>query len=305
MLRLGTMGDSLTDPYANYTGSVNPQTGLPFWGSGGDKNWVEQFQALRGGQISIFNQAHAGATSADLLTQGQHTVVAAQIQAGNMRHAALIVGANDVLAYLNGNTAPLTNLGANLGTALDALRAAGSVSVVLGNIPNIATTPVLQALYTPAQLAGITAVVQGANAQIAAVAKDRNLPVIDLYALGGLTQAPLNIGGTTVSPLQLFTPDLFHPSTVLQGLLANSFLEAEHLAYGTDVASLRLSDQDILGLANLPHGAGTTFFDVSPFVQLNNVAAAPEPSGLVLAGTAVVCGLGYWSRRRERCKSAA
>jgi lysophospholipase L1-like esterase len=304
MLHLGTLGDSLTDPYANYTGSLNPQTGLPFWGSGGDKNWVEQFQALRSGQISIFNQAHAGATSADLLAQGQHTAVAAQIQAGNVQHAALIVGANDVLAYLGGNPAPLNNLGANLRTALDALKAAGQVSVVLGNVPNLAVTPVLQGLYTPAQLAGVTAAVQAANTQIAAVAHERGLPVVDLYALSGVAQGPLTFGGTTLSPLQLFTPDLFHPSTILQGLLADSYLAAEHLAYGTDVAGLRLSDQDILTLAHVSHQAGATFFDVSPFVQFETAAAAPEPSGLVLAGTAVVCSLGYWGRRRQRSATA-
>src|SRR5262249_44090630 len=151
-----------------------------------------------------------GATSADLLAQGQHTAVAAQIQAGNVRHAVLIVGANDVLAYLGGDPGPVNNLGANLRTALDALKAAGNVSVVLGNIPNLATTPVLQALYAPAQLAGITAVVQAANAQVVAVAHERGLPVVDLYALGGLTQGPLTLGGTTLSPLQLFSPDLFH-----------------------------------------------------------------------------------------------
>lgn len=299
MLRVGTMGDSLTDPYANYTGAFNPQTGLPFWGYAGDKNWVEQFQALRGSQITIFNPARAGATSLDLLAQNQHTAVANQIQMGNLQHAALIVGANDVLAFLGGNPVPLGTLAGNLRTALDTVQAAGSVSVVLGNVPNLAATPLFQALYTPVQLAGIQAVVQGANQQISLVAQERGLPVIDLFALSGVATGPLTIGGTTLSPLQLFAPELFHPGTVLQGLLANTYLEAEYRAYGTDVSALRLSDQEILALAGLPTQPGTSYFDVSPYVQLNGVAQAPEPSSLALAGTAVLCGLGAWARRRR------
>ena len=48
---------------------------------------------------------------------------------------------------------------------------------------------------------------------------------------------------------------------------------------GTDVTALRLSDQEILGLAKFPHAAGTTYADLSPFVQFEGVAAAPGAPG--------------------------
>jgi lysophospholipase L1-like esterase len=300
--RLGTLGDSLTDPYANYTGAVNPLTGLPFWGHAGDKNWVEQLQAVHGGDISIYNVAKAGATGTDLLSQGQHTRVADQVRLGNVRHAALIVGANDVLAALNGNPTSLGSLGANINTALTTVRAAGAVAVVLGTVPNLAVTPFFQGL-PPAQLAAITAVVQLANAQIEAVAAAQRLPLVDLFALSQRATSPLTLGGVTLSPSQLFAPDLFHPGTVLQGLLANSYLEAEHRAYGTNTAALRLTDQEILTLAGIPHPAGATYYDVSPFVR--GVAAAPEPSTLVLAVAAAVCvGGASWRRRAGRRERA-
>src|SRR5262249_14199001 len=132
-------------------------------------------------------------------------------------------------------------------------------------------------------------------------AQANHLPVLDLFALGDLTTGPLTLGGTTLQPGQLFTPDLFHPGTVLQGLLANMFLEAEQQGYDTNVTGLRLSDQEILGLAGLDHNNKTTFFNVSGFVHNHRT---PEPSTLVLAGTALLWGCGAWGRRRLQRRAA-
>jgi len=296
--RFGVMGDSLSDPYANYAGTVNPQTGLPYWGAAGDKNWVEQFQTLRGGSVVIDNQARAGATSADLLAQGQHIALADLVAHDNLRHAVLLVGANDILAQLQAGGDPtpaLIGLNQNLRQAIDTVRSAGNVALVLGNIPNLAATPFFQSALTAPQLAGLTALVQAANAQIDQIRRDEHLPLIDLFGLGQVAQGPLTLGGTTLSPLQLFAPDFFHPGTGLQGLLANAYLDAEHIAYGTDITALRLSDQEIVGLATgtVPPGPAT-YFDVSGHV---NYQGSPEPSTLALGGLAGAFLL-VWRRRR-------
>src|SRR5262245_30004159 len=68
---IGALGDSLTDPYARYTGDHNPQTGMPFWGAAGDKNWAEQFKCARGDRLSVQNFARAGVTSGEMLAQWQ------------------------------------------------------------------------------------------------------------------------------------------------------------------------------------------------------------------------------------------
>src|SRR5947209_4644450 len=57
---IAAMGDSITATY----------TGQP-WGAAGDHNWVEQLRSHEGRRLAIDDVAVAGATSADLLAQGQ------------------------------------------------------------------------------------------------------------------------------------------------------------------------------------------------------------------------------------------
>ncbi len=301
-LRISTLGDSLTDPYAKYTGSLDPTTGLPFRGYAGDKNWVEQFQALRGGSVTIYNQAVSGAASYDLSPQVAAT--ASLVSQGKVDYASIIIGSNDILNYigtsLGANPAPfITNLSSNILNTVTALKAAGNVGLVLANLPDPNVTPSFQYAFAgaPAAAALITGMVQAANQAIAQIAAANHIPLIDLYGLSQLTRNPLTIGGVTLSPLELFTPDLFHPGTVMQGLLANTFLEALQRGYGADFSSLRLSDQEILDLAHVDHGAGATYFDVSNFVVAN---PAPEPATLTLCGIGSAVGLLVWYRRQRR-----
>jgi len=67
-----------------------------------------------------------------------------------------------------------------------------------------------------AELAGIATAVQAANQQIAGVAAARSLPLLDLFALSELAGGPLTLGGVTLTPDELFAPDLFHPGTILE-----------------------------------------------------------------------------------------
>jgi lysophospholipase L1-like esterase len=254
-ITLATLGDSLTDTYVH----------RPY--SGDNLSWTDQLKSLRSAEVTVFNKALFGTTSAGLLTQGQDTATADLVRQGMVHYATLIVGANDMLAFVGqltktGSADPValvTNLVKNIGTALDTLRAAGHVAVVLGNLPDIGSTPYFQGALAkaPALLHLITGVTQNANAQIAALARVRGIPVVDLYSLNNRPLQPLTLGGVPVNGLT-YGPDRFHPSTLGQGLIANSVLEAFRVAYHLDVTNLHLSDRDILREAGIPFRAGRT-----------------------------------------------
>ena len=102
------------------------------------------------------------------------------------------------------------------------------------------------------------------------------MPVIDLAGLGRLAEAPLAVGGVPVP--DFYAPDGFHPATVPQGLLGNAVLEAFAAADDPRIARFRLTDQQLLDEAAIPHAPGHTYFDVSPYVLL--------PAGHGFAGLA-------------------
>jgi phospholipase/lecithinase/hemolysin len=296
---VGIVGDSLSDPYARYQGAVNPSTGLPYWGRGHDHNWVEQLQALHGPALTLYNYAQAGATTADLLANGSVTKAALRVKYFQTRREVVMAGSNDVIAYLGGKlgsdpAAFVAGVAGNLNTILSKIAAAGPVKLVVGNVPDLTVTPSMQALLgsVSGALQSAAALVQALNKQIAAVAAAHGAAVVDLFALSHLATGPLSLGGVTVDPGKYFASDGFHPGTVFQGLVANSLLGA----FGGGLGTLRLSDQEILGQAGIPHPDGAaTFFDVSAFVQ-----ATPEPSTLVLLAVGGVLGCRY-----RRCRAAA
>ena len=104
---LGVMGDSISDEYREETYSYA-------------MGWVEQLVMFRPVDVGLtasesgqagstwgeprrtgfaFNWARAGATSASLLSQGQHTGLAAQMGADGPSHAVLAIGQNDFLPH--------------------------------------------------------------------------------------------------------------------------------------------------------------------------------------------------------------
>jgi lysophospholipase L1-like esterase len=277
-ITIAAMGDSLTAPYA----------GQP-WGAAGDQSWAQQLAAQGYKHLEIDNLAVAGATSASLLAQGQDTAVAALAAEGAVRYAVLIVGANDVEAhlgdFLQGDPAPFAQgVVANVETALLTVAAAGDVRLAVGTVPDVTLTPSFQQLIPPGsplqqEIAGAIA---AANVQIEGFAAAEGMPVIDLAGLGRLAEAPLVVGGAQVP--NFYAPDGFHPATVPQGLLGNAVLEAFAAAYDPRIARFRLTDQQLLDEAGIPHGPGHSYFDVSPYVLV------PDRHGC--AGLAGALGLG-------------
>jgi lysophospholipase L1-like esterase len=289
---IATLGDSLTDTYVN----------RPY--AGPNLSWTDQLTRLRSSTITLYNHAVAGTTSDTLLTQGQHTAAADLVAAGAVKYVSLMIGANDLGAWVQSilTRAPVTpdavvgNLVTNIKTALDTIQASGKAAVVLGNVPDVGVTPFFRSALAgqPALLQTITDVTKSANKQIEALARQRGVPVVDLFALNDLSQSTVKVGGVDVTS-SLYSVDGFHPSTIGQGLIANTVLEAFHQGYSLDTSNLRLSDAEILKEAGLL-GHGGTFFDVSGFVHVQD---APEPSALTLLGLGALGLVGrVWRRKR-------
>jgi len=275
ILNLATLGDSLTAPYP----TTSP------YGVNGDHSWTQQLQDLRGGKVQIENLAVPGATSDDVVAN-QAAPAAALVADGRVEYVSLIVGANDVFTHLPtifiaGPAAFIQSyagdVASNVARTVDVVTSAGHVGMVVGNVPDVTTTPAFQVFVgqtfgnfaTWVMQATSAAIVQ-ANSQIQAIAAADGIPVVDLYHLSQDAAAGLTVGGVQIA--NPYAPDYFHPNTISQGIIGNTILDALHVAYHTPVQPLRLSDQEIL--AEVGIAAATTqprtYFDVSPYVVFDH-----------------------------------
>ena len=288
--RLGAVGDSLSDEYAEETYSYA-------------KNWTMQLVVNRGVNMGPTatgasqpggtwgeprrtgyqnNWARSGADSATLLSQGQHTGLASQAGAGGVTHAVLIIGANDfspaTSAYFNIywglwsssqiNTYVNQRI-ANVTTAVDTLDAAG-IKLVLCNFVDYGVAPVTRQLFTNATRRNrVTAAIAQVNAGILQLAYQRGLVHADLNALGTAIfgtntslKPTLKIGNVTIdlnakdttshtNPLAGFVDDGAHPHTTLQGAFANVVMAGLN-AYGS-VGLEYFTDEEILQHAGIAY----------------------------------------------------
>jgi lysophospholipase L1-like esterase len=274
LLRLATLGDSLTAPYP---------PSAP-WGANGDHSWTEQLQLLRPDKIAITNVAVPGATSADVLAN-QAPVVADLVAQHRVDYASVIVGANDVASHLptlvvSGPQAFIqtfvSDVVSNVARTVAVVKAAGDVGVVVGDVPDVTSTPAFQVFV--AQTFGdaaplvmqttVTAITQ-ANERIEALAAADGIPVVDLFGLSRRIATPFTVGGVSVT--DPYAPDFFHPDTVAQGILGNTVLAALHEGYRVPLWPLRLSDQELLAGAGLTpvRNRPRTYFDVTSFVHFH------------------------------------
>lgn len=169
--------------------------------------------------------------------------------------------------------------------------------MILATIPDPTLTPSEKASYPiAAQHAMVDTVIQMVNAQIISLAAAHHFPVIDLFRLGNATPSLTSFAGVTMinaggnSGNDLYLSDSFHPGTVVQGIIANAVLQADHVAYGDSVTSI--PDQQIAKWAGLTPNKLNTFFNVNPYV----IYTVPEPSTLILAALG---GLALLARRRR------
>lgn len=217
-LKLGVMGDSLSDEY--FEAST--------WTYA--KNWLQQLAenraidpgltAAAAGQPQgtwgppretgyAYNWSAAWATSRSLLDSGQATGLASQVVAEVIGCAVLAIGANDFNPYsvtyagiYNGTwsaarirTQELRTL-ANIRTALVTVRRTG-VPVILVNVLDSGTTPALATDPHSADATNrlrVTGVIRDLNSRLRQLAQLYQIPLVDWFGLAqGLAGSPTNL----------------------------------------------------------------------------------------------------------------
>lgn len=323
-VKLGAMGDSLSDEYgegqAGYArnwpqllveyrsvdmGPTAAQAGVGTWGEPRNKGYE-------------YNWARGGANSATLLTQGQHTGVAGQASSEGVGYAVLAIGPNDFnpwdSAYINiyrgawsaSQVQAYVNQSLdNIETALATVRAA-RVSVVLANVVDPGPTPLVVSIYPgAANRDRVTAAIRSANAGLKSLAQKYQVPLLDWFGLetallGSNTNlhSTLRVGNVTINvrasdpgppnprPVNGFVFDGFHPNTVVQGILANTILQALNAGYGASVPLF--SEQELLKQAGIAYGGSDTLqSQIGPFANYVVLPVLPRITSLAVAGTNV------------------
>ena len=302
----GVMGDSGSDEYRadDNRGGTYAATTL---------NWVELLVRYRGLDAGVWgtrgeprrtgyehNWARSMARAADVISQGQADGLAQQVAEGKVSWALLMVGANDFAVWNNtyeavysgavsgaALTAKIDGIVASIAQALDIVRIAGPVQLLVANRPPPQVTPSFQAQFPdPAGRQRVTDAIADVNDGIANVAVQRGIPVVDLDGLATAVLSSqvdangnLDIEGELINllfpgdePHHGLLGDNDHAGTVLGGILANYILDHLAAAGGPNVP--RFTDQELLNNAGI--------FPVVPDTTPPTVSMA-----LPLAGTAV------------------
>jgi uncharacterized delta-60 repeat protein len=296
---IGALGDSLTFEYLGVASLASA------------KNWVEQLAEFRDINFGAFNAdwgaprgvgyeynwGVGAATTTNVIANGLHTSLAAQVAAGQVS-LAVIGGANADLANAPGQgfaryqaiyngtltgtalTGLIDEVATNIATIVDTVASAGDVRLVLWNVADLNATPLVARLgFTdPVGRQRYSDAVAALNVRIEGLAAQRGIPVVDLFTysrqiiggaswvVGGVPLDMTNYVNFQSNPTHLFEDDA-HPGTIGSGLLANAVITAIDRAYGADIAPF--SDQELLAHAGLtPPTQGPTYFDVSPFVNI-------------------------------------
>jgi hypothetical protein len=111
-------------------------------------------------------------------------------------------------------------------------------------------------------------------------------------------------GGGTISDLVRFNPQQNGGSLVFYSTLGDGAAALADQGFPTDLyANAKALMESVGGLTDYTPTAGQPGFVtgnlVTYVIQSNEQSVVPEPSSLVLAGTAALAGLGLWAWRRR------
>ena len=304
----GVMGDSSSDEYR-----ADDNRGGAYAAT---LNWVELLARYRGLDFGAwatraeprrtgyeYNWARSGARAADLIAQGQAAGLARQVAEGRVSSAVVMIGANDFSLTNNtyaeiysgavtgaALTAKIDGIVASIASALDIVRSAGPVQLLVVNLPALDLGPAFQASFPdPARRRLVTNAILAVNAGIANITAQRGIPVVDLdaFAIATLSGADANgnvsIRGELVNllkggdePHHALLGDNYHGGTVSEGMLANYFLD--HFAAAGGPIIPRFTDQDLLA------NAGIVSADITP----PTVSIGAPLNGAVVSGPVAV-----------------
>lgn len=252
-LKLGVMGDSLSDEYFEDPTRANA------------KNWLQQLaenRAIDPGPTAVaagqptgtwgsprrtgyaYNWSAPWATSRTLLSSGQATSLAAQVMIDGVNGAVLAIGANDFnpsgeayAGIYDGSWSAARILAherrtlANIRSALITIRRTG-IPLILVNVLDSGSTPALatEPLYADAtKRQRVTSVIGDLNHQLQHLAQTYQIPLVDWYGLAQrLTGSPTNLVpglllGNTAILMQQSDPGPGPTENPLAGYVADGF----------------------------------------------------------------------------------
>jgi hypothetical protein len=303
---VGVMGDSYSEEYQFPQDSPDRSRA---------RNYVEILRATRGFNFGRFSTADwggprrhgyeydwalSGSTTTRMLSQGQHTGLAAQVTAGQVTLAIVQGGEID---FYDGYGQPdqLGEISArtmnNVQTAVGTILAADPrVRVVVTTPVDLTDTPFVResvagGAYTRETVGRVDAALRSYDAQLEAwAARDPRVAVLNLfdtfysimgppsYQFGGVPIERRQPDGSSVNRLYL---DQFHYGTVGQGIIANALIDTIDHSFGLQVQPL--SPAEIFAFANAVPGA-------------TPLPGSPEPPAAAWAAVALTL-LRKWRRR--------
>lgn len=272
---IGVLGDSYSDEYQFY---------LPDRST--SRNWVEILAATRGldfgrytdsrrseprNQGFAYNWARSDATTEDLIATGQHTGVARQVAAGELKYVVVFIGGNDFIHALE-SADPAGALDRALPRALASYRlavetildASPDIRLVTATVPDIKNLPTFQDAYRQGRLSlalleRSTAAIARYNAQIRSLGLSHpRVAVADFDLMTRLanriSRDEAVILGKKLDRVHsrndlghLFLADKRHLGTLGQGFMAQMFIHALNVKFAAGIAPL--SDKDVLEFA--------------------------------------------------------
>jgi len=326
-VKLAVMGDSLSDEYEedsyglyaeNWVEQLEIYVGVdlgPTATEAGEPGgaWGEPRRTL-----FQYNWARNGANSNTLLSAGQHTGVSSVAASDGVEYGVLFIGANDFFpssaAYqgiYNGTWTQLqidshvAGVLTNINTVLDEMQSAGLPMVIL-NVPDYGIAPAVAVLLPNAagrQL--VTDAIDGLNASIDAEAQARGMVVVDigagLVSIFGTHASPITsllVGNVAIdltasdtaggaNPTAGFVHDGVHPNTVLQGIVANTVMEALNIGFG--VGLTLFSEAEILDHRGIAYGGSDTLY--ATYGDYSDYITAYPPVDIVVPGLGGIASL--------------
>ncbi|MDR3632725.1 MAG: GDSL-type esterase/lipase family protein [Isosphaeraceae bacterium] len=267
---IGVMGDSFSDEYQFYP---------PDRTAG--RNWVEILAATRHlnfGRFSAsarpeprnqgyeFNWARSNATTGELLAQGQHTGLAAQVAAGHVSIVVAFIGGNDFIGALRspdpcGTVASREEQAReNVTRALTTiLRASPHVRLLVGTVPELRDMPEFREAVATGKISresmdAVADAIRRYNAYLRAfAAREKRVAIIDLYLVTRLGRSLsgryVNAGGRALDRFHsgnddehFFLADGRHVGTIGQGMLAKLIVDTFNDRFRTGIPPLTIHE---------------------------------------------------------------
>ena len=225
-----------------------------------------------------YNWARSGATSHDLIQQGQHTELAEQIRQGKVTYVFIGIGANDFSPYYGNSysdiydglmtdeqlAGKIQDAIANVTLAADTVQKAGAKGIIVTLFTQWELDPLIYNTFPDSvRRQRVSTAIDAVNQGIKTMANDKGIIAFDQNALGMrllsilVNGRYLNVGDQLIDFLECGDEphysrlaDCQHLGTVMSGVLANMyFIEALNTNFGTNIQPI--SDTEILHMAGL------------------------------------------------------